>query len=384
MLAKKFLYCILLFACCANYSMGMYFGDQATELKEKEPDIASFSYTPSKEALRLLHAARAASDWRFKKHDDKRITRLQQALKAAQEAIGDPLGKKLVQRVELIEALLEVFKGNRQLLRDLLQYASTAGSIPALEFFINHGISVNAFAGSFQIKDTLLYWAAFAGQTEAARWLLGRGAHSTIANANEDSPIHAAANWGHAATIELLLSAPYTEIHRPGFCDLTPLDNAVMDAHLEAILVLLNHGARSTAGTRRLASQLYSEKDKKAVTELLDSHSLDRKALEEQFRLAASLGDMHKIEQLLNEDIDIDAVDPEGYSALMLASRSGKRIVVELLLDHHASTRLTNHQGEDACSIARRIAQNPAIPYRIEYEAIGDLLYLHKSISIFS
>ena len=65
--------------------------------------------------------------------------------------------------------------------------------------------------------------------------------------------------------------------------------------------------------------------------------------------IASFKGDMEWANKLLiNEELDIDRQNSDGYSALMLASRIGHTDMVRLLLGKGAQVNLQERNGESA------------------------------------
>jgi ankyrin repeat protein len=62
-------------------------------------------------------------------------------------------------------------------------------------------------------------------------------------------------------------------------------------------------------------------------------------------RQAARIGDTARVQALLDQQVDIDARDADGRSALLLATQFGRSNVVDLLLAHGADPNTTDAQG---------------------------------------
>ena len=72
------------------------------------------------------------------------------------------------------------------------------------------------------------------------------------------------------------------------------------------------------------------------------------KETEEEFRNAASRGDIRKMKQLLNSGVNIDATDQFGYTALMKASGKGRIKAVDFLIKNGANVCAINQWGRTA------------------------------------
>jgi ankyrin repeat protein len=67
------------------------------------------------------------------------------------------------------------------------------------------------------------------------------------------------------------------------------------------------------------------------------------------------------MELLLSGGAKIDAQDPEGNTALLIATRAGSMAAVEFLTTKGARVDLRNKQGESALMLAKRIHENKKI-----------------------
>jgi ankyrin repeat protein len=68
-------------------------------------------------------------------------------------------------------------------------------------------------------------------------------------------------------------------------------------------------------------------------------------------RLAASTGKRDVVECLLDRGADIEARDEYGRTALIAAASRGHRVVVECLLDRGAETEALTTQGKTAANL---------------------------------
>jgi ankyrin repeat protein len=68
--------------------------------------------------------------------------------------------------------------------------------------------------------------------------------------------------------------------------------------------------------------------------------------------IAASTGNKEMADFLLDAGLEVDEVDDDGYTALMLAVAADDLSMIELLLGRGADPALTNRDGDSARSIA--------------------------------
>ena len=74
----------------------------------------------------------------------------------------------------------------------------------------------------------------------------------------------------------------------------------------------------------------------------------------DQFQHSAGKGDAARVSAMLRKGSDINAVDPEGWTALHRASAAGHDEVVQLLIGRGASLSLQTPAGEQALHLAVR------------------------------
>jgi len=123
--------------------------------------------------------------------------------------------------------------------------AATAGDVPALQRLV-----AAEGAAAVRLEDdlqelTALHLAAGAGQLAAVEFLQSPavGANPRAARINNFTPLHSAAMMGQAAVCERLLRAGAGVNVQTDPQGYAPLHSAAFAGHLEALRVLLAHGA---------------------------------------------------------------------------------------------------------------------------------------------
>ncbi|VUZ45124.1 unnamed protein product, partial [Hymenolepis diminuta] len=89
----------------------------------------------------------------------------------------------------------------------------------------------------------------------------------------------------------------------------------------------------------------------------------------QSFLRAARSGNIQKITEYLNSNVDINAVSSNGLNALHLASKEGHLPIVRLLLDHHASIDAKTNRGNTALHIASLAGRFEIIKLLVERKA---------------
>lgn len=158
--------------------------------------------------------------------------------------------------------------------------------------------------------DSVLTHAAAAGQTEVVRALLKAGARPDRRGSSGFTPLGAAALAGHAGVATLLLRAG-ADIDAKSANGHVPLIDAVMLDRSDVVAVLLRY-----------------RPDWRPVDRELGRHALS---------LAASLGHVKILDQLIAAGFDPDELDRGGFSALYWAVFRKQRLAVAHLLASGAS-----------------------------------------------
>ncbi len=209
--------------------------------------------------------------------------------------------------------------------------------------------------------------AAGGGHDVVVALLLERGAHTALAARTGATPLSAAISMRHVGVVDQLLRAgAEPDLALPG--DVTPLMLAAALGQPELISRLLAHGAdpeaRDAQGLGALhcaALHAFSSRDRQRVLALVDTLLLEGIAPDQandaaQTPLLLLLGAraepgtacdedvlLAALERLLAEDVDLEAQDQRGFTALHLAAVHGLPRVVQRLLREGG-----NRQARDA------------------------------------
>jgi ankyrin repeat protein len=213
----------------------------------------------------------------------------------------------------------------------------------------NSNVTVEVFnrllsATNLNLKDnqnaTLLHAACCSGNLAAVEHLFGKGLHNVVnfKDDNGQTPVHLLLSNNSNVTIEALdklLSA--TNLNLKDNQNATLLHAACRSRNLPAVKHLFGKGLSLTA---------------------LTNHN------ETLIHYAVSLGNMALIQWLIDtKQIDINAKDQSGETALHRATRQNNHEVVELLTRNGADLTIKNNDGQRAHEIAIDMECHDLVPY---------------------
>ncbi len=203
--------------------------------------------------------------------------------------------------------------------------ALSNGNTEKAKALLDEGANVNATSKG---RGTVLHGAALKGQSDLVELLVKRGA---AVNAKDDkygaTPLHLAAYKGHRTVVQILLLAG-ADVHAKDKEGDTPLDNALSGGHRDVAELI-----KTLAG-----------KSRPAVDEELNS----------EFRVAAGMGQMGRVQNLLKQGADVNSrapsagAVPAGGTALMLAAARNHLEMVKFLISHGAKVDQADQGGGTA------------------------------------
>jgi len=222
--------------------------------------------------------------------------------------------------VEVIEVLLShgVDIANVSSGPPPLHVAATRGEIAIIELFIKHGVDVNM---KTELGFTPLHWAAEQGKKQAVQMLLENGAEIDAESEEYHwTPLGRAVFGGHVEMVKILIEKGANVDHKTT-SNMTPLYQAS-----------LNRGTAMTNGNGPAAARFAD-----MIALLLENGADANVTCDDVNKTtpllrAAQLGDIRVAEWLLEKEVDVDALDAQGISALLWAVGFKHVKMVELLL----------------------------------------------------
>jgi ankyrin repeat protein len=247
-----------------------------------------------------------------------------------------------------------------------LPSAAMAGDAQAVLRLLELGLPVD---GTDAQGCSALLRAAGGGHEVVVALLIERGANTSLAARTGATPLSAAISMRHVGVVDQLLRAgAEPDLPLPG--EVTPLMLAAALGQPELISRLLAHGADPQASDAQglgalhcAALHAFSSRDRQRVLALVDLLLLadippDQANALGQTPLLLLLGAraepgaacdedvlLAALDRLLTEDVDLDAQDQRGFSALHLAAVHGLPRVVQRLLREGANRQARDGLG---------------------------------------
>ena len=249
---------------------------------------------------------------------------------------------------------------------------------------------------------TALQWAAHWGDADAVKLLLAAGADPKLANRYGVTPLSEAAGAGNAAIIEMLLQAgadPKTLTTADGE---TVLMTAARTGNLQAVKILLARGADVNAkeNYRGQTALMWAAAERHAdVVKLLLEHGADWKIQSMSrdtnipklsaassvtpiarggltaFHFAAREGDIETGRVMLDSGVDINQVDADNTTGLVVSILNKRYTYAKFLLDRGADPNIADVRGRAAlyAAIDMRNQDYSAMPAHKEDDPLPSL-----------
>lgn len=237
-----------------------------------------------------------------------------------------------------------------------LHTAATAGRTEAALYLIGRGADIEARNSADQ--SPLLY-AAYVGDAALVDTLVARGAKFDYQDTRGNSPFHFAARGGHMAIVELLASKG-ARLDLKGNQGRTPLFLAAMNGRTEVVKFLLARGARpGTAaddGQTPLTAALENGHAGTAEAFLDAGVPIegDEKALNRFMHLAADAGSDRIVDALLAKGASLDDVGAKGRSLLHDAAIGGSTSLAGRVIARGGNIDAADVAGKTALHYAVR------------------------------
>jgi ankyrin repeat protein len=249
---------------------------------------------------------------------------------------------------------------------------------------------------------TALQWAAHWSEADAVKLLLTSGANASLANRYGVTPLSEAAGAGNAAIVKLLLDAGADAKTLATADGETVLMTAARTGNVETVKLLLAGGADVNAkeNYRGQTALMWAAAERHAdVAKLLFEHGADWKALSQArdtnipklsaassvtpmargglaaFHFAAREGDIATGRVMLEAGVDINQVDADNTSGLVVAILNKRYTYAKFLLERGADPNVADARGRAAlyAAIDMRNQDYSAMPAHKEDDPLPSL-----------
>eukprot|EP00435_Cladocopium_sp_Y103_P063888 s134_g25.t1 len=273
-------------------------------------------------------------------------------------------------------------------------------------------------------KHQHIFWAARAGDLPAVRgWVRRDPKNVEKKNEVAMTALHWAANRGHPAVVEFLISKN-SDVHAVDVYGVTPLHGAASNRHVECVKLLLAAGANKNLKSNfgRTALDSAKEQGHDEIVRLLTADedpaevAADEAAAakHDDIHRAARLGDLHAVrgfvrrdpgsveekdgkfrqtalhwaaagghpavvEFLLSKKADVDAVDILSNTPLHHAALYGRMECVKLLRAAGARTDLKDIEGKTALDWAKENGHHEIVRL-LEPQAVAGCVSIHMFV----
>ena len=243
--------------------------------------------------------------------------------KSALEVIFEHLGQSLID-----QANQTIFQ------------AISKNDINAVIQSVQQGALINA---TDRFGHTPIHYAAYKGNARIVDYLLNNGGNPNIRGRHESTPLHSAA-WGKNMQVLELLLEDGADVNARTDEGETPGMTAALRGEKEMLEILFalsaDPHAKDIHGTNML--DLAAAGGHKSIVDLLSQMGVQN---QNPLHVAAGLGDLKKVKNLLKQKNNINSRDHFGATPLLVAMVSGKEEIVNFLLSRNANPHISAKDG---------------------------------------
>ena len=243
------------------------------------------------------------------------------------------------------------------------------------------------------------------GHKDMSLLLLANSRQFDTADKNRTRPIHAASKQGFRDIVEALLLRKI-DINAQDALGNTALMIAVNNNDRQLIELLLQNNANPGIQNKKQLTAIDLARGRKHL-DLFNkagfdtaevskkSTTIDINAFEKTVRsstslytnwpilsIASHLGEKDLVQQLLTKEIDINATDASGYTALHRAAASGQLAIARQLVTSGADVNAINNRKETPLFLAAASGHNQTLQYLLQHSAKTTMLTFNKSSAL--
>ena len=240
---------------------------------------------------------------------------------------------------------------------------------------IEHGANVNAANNQ---NFTALKMACVKRNIDAVSVLLNAGADVNMADAAGDTCLHEAITGNFSREMLKAIVDNSANVNATNKWNETALELALMEGNVDAINILLNvldePNSADPDGETYLHNAVRMGCSAKAFQAIID-HGADVNAINKWNQTALALASMEKnidaINILLNAGADPNIADADGNTCLHEAIRTDcSKELLQSIIDHYADVNVVNNEGVTVLLLACEVGQSETVEVLIR--AAGD------------
>ncbi|UPX21049.1 uncharacterized protein EKO05_0011255 [Ascochyta rabiei] len=260
--------------------------------------------------------------------------------------------------VSLCELLLERAPVEFDDMYELLDIAVSRGRKDLAYVLLEEHFSKNA---QNQYGQTLLFRAAFNGNSGIVRQLLKASATVNVPDSNNQTPLHVAVHEGYAEVVKLLLHGG-ADLEFQDSRGRTVLYIAVSRCQEDIVNLLLDSGACVDIldGRSRTLLHLAAGRGDVSIVECIlrkgISPNVQEDAGQTPLHTAAAGGDIETVQYMLSRGAKINIQDNAGCTAFWYACTNQHSGMANKLLDSGADWRIADNAGVSVIASARGVA----------------------------
>ena len=257
-----------------------------------------------------------------------------------------------------------------------LHFAALVGDVTKIESLLSLGFPVDSRDAT---NKTPLMIAAWYGELQAVKCLVGKGASPSLEDNLGWNSLHFASLSGNTDIIELLLLTHGPDIDSTTADGETPLMIAAKYGKLQAVTCLLGKGASPSLEDNFGWNSLHfaSLSGNTDIIELLllthgpdiDSTTADGKT---PLMIAAQCGKLQAVTFLIGKGASPSLEDNTGWNSLHWASFNDNTVIIDTLLSCGVDIESKSKLGATPLMIARRCGHTEAVTYLLSKGAKSD------------
>ena len=250
-----------------------------------------------------------------------------------------------------------------------------SGDYKTFNQYIKLGVDINGRANG---DDTPLIVAAANGQLQMTKDLVSLGADIEAQNDISATPLVLASFHGYKEIVKFLLDSG-ADVNAVGKEDnWSALMSAASNGDVEIAQMLLDAGADKNIENSDgdTALDIAKRDGSTKVVELLSDGKVQSSFNKESFRSAVINGDLETLKQFLDDGVDVDTLiryDDANSTPLLVASQLGYVNLVELLIDRKANLDFINNNGDSPLIMAAYKGKKWVVSLLIEAGAKIDI-----------